>query len=145
LLVSGIAQVLLNDQSSRACAEGRVVECEGGLWKGKAGWKRKTKTTGIEYLEHEFGIVEYGHEFSYWPGFSLNPGVWDLERIKDAWGGDFVFDVDDKRFEQSFSMNCYDKGLLFGHLGQVAVKHIGDVVSSYILNGEARPFDLIPG
>ncbi|GMI31318.1 hypothetical protein TrCOL_g8472 [Triparma columacea] len=142
VLVGGegeVAQVLLNDQSSRDCAEGSVKECEEGTWKRQAGWKRKTDK-GVEYLEHEFGVLDPRHEFSYWPGFSLNPGVWDLERMR---GGafNFEFDPEDKRMEQTFSMRCYDEGMLFAHIGQVVVRHSGDLVSSYVLNGEDRPFD----
>jgi hypothetical protein len=117
-----------------------MEECEGGAWKGQAGWRRKTDK-GVEYVEHEIGVLEPSHEFGYWPGFSLNPGVWDLERMRGGGDFNFEFDPDDKRMEQSFSMRCYDEGMLFAHIGQIVVRHIGDLVSSYVLNGEARPCD----
>lgn len=25
------------------------------------------------------------HKFSYWPGFSLNPALWDLKRLDDSY------------------------------------------------------------
>jgi len=136
-----IAQVLLNDQSSRMCAYAEPMnECDaGGI--GSSGWRRKTPT-GVEYIEHEFGVVYQAHAFSYWPGFSLNPGIWDLKRIKSKMGeGGFRFDPSDDRFEQTFSMKAHDAGLTFAHLPKLNVKHIGTVVSSYTLQGLERPWD----
>ena len=123
-----IVQVLLNDQSSRACAYALTAACEADPKRGLAGWARTiyagpgpegatyaagsgpgpaedggarsgaaARSTGgqedngggggataprqarrIEYNIHEFGSVYGDHTFTYWPGFSLNPGVWDL-------------------------------------------------------------------
>ena len=64
-----IVEVLLNDQSSRSCA---YAAEEGCPMIGSAGWPRMTRD-GIEYRLHDYGTVEPGHAFTYWPGFSLNP------------------------------------------------------------------------
>ena len=132
-----ISQVLLNDQSSRSCAEGRMSECDSSGHKGKAGWER-TSRLGVPFLEHEFGVVYPNHQFSYWPGFSLNPGIWDIQRLQQKMT--LTFDAEDERFEQSFSVKAYDAGLIFAHLPHVSVQHTGGEVSSYVLNGMERPF-----
>jgi len=137
-----IAQVLLNDQSSRECAyDNHITPCDLNKL-GTAGWSRVT-TNGIEYVEHEFGVVYEDQVFSYWPGFSLNPGLWDLERMKQRLGEKIVFGESDDRFEQSFSLMCYDAGLIFAHLPKVNFRHIGTEVSSYVLQGDdmMRPWD----
>ena len=50
---------------------------------GRAGWPRIT-SDGIDYRLHDYGTVEPGHAFTYWPGFSLNPGMWDVRRLQCA-------------------------------------------------------------
>lgn len=40
---------------------------------------------GVEYRLHEFGVMYPSHAFSYWPGFSLNPALWDLRRLDDGY------------------------------------------------------------
>lgn len=40
---------------------------------------------GVEYRLHEFGLMNPSHHFSYWPGFSFNPALWDLKRLHDAY------------------------------------------------------------
>lgn len=55
----------------------------------------------VEYRLHEFGLMIPSHDFTYWPGFSLNPALWDLRRIGDSYrrkhGRRFQFDPDDTR------------------------------------------------
>jgi hypothetical protein len=134
-----LMQVLLNDQSSRECAEVRdVAACVGDPAYGRSGWAASTRN-GVEYMVHEFGSLRDGHSFTYWPGFSLNPSIIDLMRLDEVCGG--PFDVGDDRFEQSFSVRCYEGGGVMGYMkGRTVMKHEG-VVSSYVLNGEIRPFD----
>jgi hypothetical protein len=102
-----VDEVLLNDQSSRACAYAVTEAClhqEPSL--GTAGWPRSLKQQqqqqqqqqprsgraakaphnnnngSIEYRLHEFGYMgQPGGAFGYWPGFSLNPGLWDLAAL----------------------------------------------------------------
>lgn len=38
-----------------------------------------------EYRLHEFGVMYRSHAFSYWPGFSLNPALWDLRRLEHSY------------------------------------------------------------
>ncbi|GMI07997.1 hypothetical protein TrVE_jg13318 [Triparma verrucosa] len=139
LSTTSCAQVLLNDQSSRFCAYASPISsCLDSGNVGKAGWNRG------EYVEHEFGTVHPLHEFTYWPGFSLNPGIWDLRRLRrglEGVGERFVFDHEDERFEQSFSVKCLNGGLDFAHLPRINVRHIGTEVSSYVLNGLERDWD----
>ena len=94
----------------------------------------------MSYAEHEFGVAYKEHKFAYWPGFSLNPAIWDLERIRGAI--QIEFNEDDSRFEQSFALKALDAGLIFAHLPQHQhFQHIGSGQSSYMLNDMRRPWD----
>ena len=91
------AQVLLNDQSSRACAYAEEAACLADPHRGQSGWARPG------YRLHEFGTLETSHGFTYWPGATLNPAVWDLDAFMASKGsGTLHFDEDDQRFEQSW-------------------------------------------
>ena len=170
-----VAQVLLNDQSSRACAYAIAGRCGAGVI-GTSGWAREAlgrqgggdegKTT--KYRLHEFGTTRSEHAFSFWPGFTFNPAMWDLDalrcalsraekwkaisdeekitlRWKNGTGSSSIpmrqiFDPDDDRFEQSFSVRCHDAGLRVAYLEQVIMAHIGVNNSAYVLNGVERAF-----
>ena len=126
---------------------------------------------GIEYRVHEFGTLESGHHFTYWPGFTLNPAIWDLESLRrlyathaasvaftaagrpannasaappriERWPSpSFAFDVHDKRFEQSMSLRLLDAGARVAYLPQMTFRHIGVNESAYVLSGDLRPWD----
>lgn len=55
----------------------------------------------VEYRLHEFGLMYPSHAFTHWPGFSLNPALWDLTRLTDTYqrhfGRPFRFDTTDTR------------------------------------------------
>ena len=205
-----IVQVLLNDQSSRACAYALTAACEADPKRGRAGWartiyagpgpegatyaagggpgpaaddarsgaaarsrsrsagqednggnggeggeggatdpSRQARARGIEYNIHEFGSVYGDHTFTYWPGFSLNPGVWDLAQLRASFerahGLPLRFNTSERRFEQQFSMAVSDAGLRTAHLRApgMVMRHIGTDVSAYELNNLARPWDIL--
>lgn len=56
---------------------------------------------GVEYRLHEFGLLSPLQGFAHWPGFSLNPALWDLERLHGSYrrkyGRKFEFDPADIR------------------------------------------------
>ena len=135
-----VVEVLLNDQSSRSCAYASEEDCP---LLGSAGWPRLTN--GTNYRLHDYGTVEPGHAFTYWPGFSLNPGLWDVRRLACAFDAAFgegpVFNTSDARFEQSFSLRAYDAGLRVAYLPRVSFAHTGVDESAYGLNNVSRPFD----
>lgn len=128
------------------------------------GWSRRLslKEDGAEeeeevrYNLHEFGAME--HDFSYWPGLSLNPGLWDLSLIQCALStttgqqpspeqqeqAAMMFDPQDPRFEQSWSLRGYDAGLRVAHLPLNVFEHAGTDVSAYVMNGQHRPWDPPP-
>jgi len=148
---NNIAQVLFNDQRSRPCAEGQL-HCSTFGTEPYTGWKREmskpvNKVTGKEqvgdtiiYIEHEFGVTYPNHmSFSYWPGFSLNPGIWDIHRLRDKMK--LRFDEKDTLFEQSFALEALKSGLIFAHLPRQIFRHVGRGRSSYILNKTPRPWD----
>ena len=111
---------------------------------GKAGWPRTTRD-GIDYRLHDYGTVEPGHAFTYWPGFSLNPALWDVRRLQCAFSESFdeppVFNSSDARFEQSFSLRAYDAGIRVAYLPRVSFAHTGVDQTAYQLNNFTRPFD----
>ncbi|CAM9523822.1 unnamed protein product [Chrysoparadoxa australica] len=138
----GLAQVLINDQSSRGCAEG--WECPPELQGTQAGWPRQSKVAGVEYRAHEFGASS-AHAFSYWPGFSLNPALWEVDRIRKVYSSsfnrDFSFATSHSRFEQLASLQLADAGLRVAYLPDVTFEHAGGEVSAYTLNDQHRPWD----
>jgi len=138
-----LAQVLLNDQSSRGCAYAVSEHCGADVL-GTAGWPRHT-SGGVKYRLHEFGTLEPAHVFTYWPGFTLNPAVWDLDSIRctfnEALGRPPVFSASDARFEQSFSLAFHDSGLRVAYLPRMTFAHTGAEESAYGLNNFSRPWD----
>lgn len=138
-----LVQVIINDQSARACAYAVPTGCGPDVL-GRAGWRRKT-SDGVNYSFHEFGTVEPDHAFTYWPGFTLNPAVWDVKALACAYhtvlNSPPVFNVSDRRFEQSFSLRTHDIGLRVAYLPHVTFAHIGVDESAYGLNNISRPWD----
>jgi glycosyltransferase involved in cell wall biosynthesis len=153
-----IQQVLFNSQSTRACAIGS--NCDYDTIKF-AGWERfvlYNNSISIPYSFHEFGIsshlpgtnklLSYGgrtHDFAMWPGLTLNPGLWNVAKIKkmlisclhDQEGR--LYDENDKLFEHRFSSLGYAAGVSIGYLPAVLFEHIGDV-SAYERQFK-RPWD----
>ncbi|OQR95665.1 N-terminal acetyltransferase A complex subunit nat1 [Thraustotheca clavata] len=116
-----IVQVLLNDQRS--------------------GWKHKVGDSKYRVLE--FALTNPTHEFAYWPGFSLNPGIWDLHRLKAQ---NLSFNTASDIFEREFSLGVLYAGLHVATLSYTCAEHIGappgSNASAYVLNGLPRRFDL---
>ena len=107
---------------------------------GEAGWARATPG-GVAYNLHEFGTVEPGHAFTYWPGFTLNPAVTDVDALVCGHREAPYFDPDNARFEQAFSLATYDAGLRVAYLPRVSFAHIGVDESAYGLQNVSRPWD----
>ncbi|KAH9094225.1 hypothetical protein Ae201684P_016837 [Aphanomyces euteiches] len=99
-----------------------------------SGWRRQ------DYFLHEFGVVH--HSFGYWAGFSLNPGVWDLERLRTC---AIRFNETNDIFEREFSLQVWQCGLQVAMLPYTTAVHIGAPPgtngSAYVLNGMRRRFD----
>lgn len=79
-----------------------------------------------------------------WPGFSLNPGVWDLYQIKRAFGACMkgaYFNPDDMSFEHEFSLSIHMLGLSIAYLPSLFFEHIGEKASAYVLNNSSRIWD----
>jgi hypothetical protein len=154
-----IHQVLFNEQSSRACAEGRD-DCDFASL-GSGGWERSLQMNlnystiasdyQIPYALHEFGLLPLGfpssrsHTFSDWPGFSLNPSLLDVDFVKKSlsdlakWQGSyFRTDLRHHSFEQLFSAILYSRGMNMAYLPLQCFRHIGENRSAYELMGEDR-------
>ena len=175
---SSLAQILFNEQSDRACSLGEVNthSCGGAMDGG--GWVREVKVHRVQdrkvlslpFQLHEFSLLpnfeRRDQRFGYWPGLSLNPGIWDLHRIRTQLSSHALkqprdredglvnsdelqvelpvplFNEDSALFEQQFSLMTWFTGLQMGFLPAVIFQHIGDV-SSYVLNNVTkRPWDI---
>ena len=165
-----IHEVLFNSQWDRSCAIGDIRLCNQSQL-SLGGWNQnvsKSKTTyngnynlRMEFSLHEFGLIpnrctsagQLGirhHDFSYWPGFSFNPGMWDIHKLKKSLGsnvndnnaewGNF-FSETDIAFEHQFSILCHSRDVHMAYLHAVLFKHIGTEISAYSLNGYARPWE----
>jgi len=110
-----------------------------------------SSSSSITYSLHEFGSMDPHHDFSYWPGLSLNPALWDLVLLRQAMTttttssgggtGSSMFDEGDDRFEQSWSLKGYYQGVVVGYLHRHVFMHNGDDISAYNLNGEKRGWE----
>ena len=102
--VPPLAQVLLNDQ--------------GGGWPAVLP-ALAAGAPATQLHVHEFGAASPAHRLAWWPGFSLNPAVWDLRRLRQTQGAlRLRFNESDDVFEQSFSLAVHDSGLRVAFLGQ---------------------------
>jgi hypothetical protein len=146
-----VDEVLLNDQASRACAYAETEACIATPM-GSSGWVRRARDSdfgtlrapGVEFRVHEFGA--FGDKgFGFWPGFSLNPAVWDLDALDSIassdGGGSLEFDTNDRRFEQSISLKLASLGARTAYLPRMTVRHLGTEASAYELNNMTRPWD----
>lgn len=61
----------------------------------------KGEGRGVQYRLHEFGLLAPSHSLTHWPGFSLNPALWDLARLERSYrrryGRKLEFDPTDIR------------------------------------------------
>ena len=82
------------------------------------GWPfvMKASDSNIFYQYHEFGYFELDNnstmivngKYSLWPGFSNQPSIWNLHKIKTK---NLYFHEDSALFEQVFSLQYYQRGL----------------------------------
>ncbi len=95
-----------------------------------------TTAAGTRY-EHHYSKDENPDAPSFWPGYSLNPSLQDLERIKNAVGSFEPI----PRFERNFALRYKEAGLRLCYLHAPAdqrwMRHIGNR-SAYNLNRTRR-------
>ena len=129
-----------------------VLNLEFGGWSYGVNYTVDTNiSVMIPYQLHEFGIIPLytnrNHQFSYWPGLSLNPGIWDLHKIQKLFHGSklnriaSIFNTDSPVFEREFSLRMWFMGAKMSYLGAVIFHHIGDISSYGLNNASARPWD----
>lgn len=134
-----------------------IIELGFGGWKKVRNVMVNQVNLSMTYQLHEFGFhsekfcnVERSHDFSYWPGLSLNPGLWNVNRIRSrierttvnstASSSSSVFNPDAKLFEQEFSAIAFGSGLHVAYLPALVFRHIGQT-SAYLLANASRPWD----
>lgn len=105
------------------------------------GWPfvMKASDINVPYRYHEFGYFELDDngtmvvngEYSLWPGFSNQPSIWNLDKIRTK---QLYFQEGNALFEQVFSLQYYQRGLRVVSLDRETTTHIGDDTSAYELN-----------
>lgn len=94
---------------------------------------RRTRS-GAVYYDHIFDEdAPRGQHNGWWPGYTLNPSLQDLEAVK-ATG---AFDPEERNFERKFGRRFFDSGFRRCNLSPAVVRHIGKD-SAYKLNATAR-------
>ena len=72
----------------------------------------------------------------WWPGFSLNPSLICIDRVRAL-----VADVPNgDGFEFEYALKLYRAGLQVRHR-RLGIEHLGDV-PAYVLSGRSRPYDM---
>uniref|UniRef100_K3WER8 O-GlcNAc transferase C-terminal domain-containing protein n=1 Tax=Globisporangium ultimum (strain ATCC 200006 / CBS 805.95 / DAOM BR144) TaxID=431595 RepID=K3WER8_GLOUD len=120
----------------------------------EGGWSRQLGS--IRYFVHEFAASDPALSFAFWPGFSLNPGLWDLGAILEAMEWDDtidrprqrpIFDEVSDRFETLFACELWRTGLRVAYLDGEFISHtgapLGTNVSAYVLNDLPRRSDFV--
>jgi len=86
---------------------------------------------GVTYGLHAYGAG------SPWPGYSLNPGLQDIRKVRDT--GPFF---DEQAFEYKFARRFRAKGYQLAHLNPPAgrrwITHRGENQSAYVANNTSR-------
>jgi hypothetical protein len=106
----------------------------------------KTYRNSYDIYEEEFEVYKKypdpREKGFYYPGFSLNPGIFVLDKIRE---NNFTF-KEDKSYNDStelyFSFQCLDKNMkiAFSHID---IHHIGHGNSAYVLNDTKRSYDYV--
>lgn len=82
-------------------------------------------------------------EYYWWPGFTLNPSIINLSKIKDDVGY-FSETVKLDLFEYDYATRCALKDIQINYI-EMEIEHIGwkcdGVVSAYTLNNTQRSYD----
>ncbi len=78
----------------------------------------------------------------WWPGFSLNPGVFELDVLRERVGR-FREDLPSGDFEADYALRVahHPMGALVA-VHDLGVRHAGSNVSAYVLNDRPRPQDI---
>ena len=110
-----VHEVLFNEQSQRGCAVGDTSKCniekiKDGGWlqnqrcplfcTGEEGCREVSVSYSLHepflnsmnnyYMVIDDRVIRYrDHSFNIWPGLTLNPGVWDILRIRELWSNTF--------------------------------------------------------
>lgn len=77
-------------------------------------------------------------DYWWWPGFSLNPSVYNIEILQNK-VGKFNEKVKTELFEYDYALRCHDQGLVVCYV-DMDIQHTG-TVSSYVLNNDRRYYD----
>ena len=155
-----LVQIHLNSQSAKNCAKFdrstlKDDECQRFIAQDSSGWPRDVG--GHKYQLHEWGFpTRPPLQYSGWPGFTLNPAVWDLALLTQTLGrpsmlrsedtGNMAeqwFNVSSNQFERQFSQQMANSGLRVGYLDQLTFRHtgVGNFSSAYALMQKLRPWD----
>jgi GR25 family glycosyltransferase involved in LPS biosynthesis len=112
--------------------EPRDIHHQGGV-------ERETEE-GVRYYEHVQGLQVSGPSSTYWPHFSLRPGVWKASILKC---GDFI---EHSHFELDYALRFVDAGfktvfldgIFCEHIGRKTKDRFGQEMNAYTLNNTTQ-------
>lgn len=98
--------------------------------------RQKTKDGSIEFIKYNYdgAHAKDKQNRSSWPGFNLNPGLWNFAEIKTLG----KFNHEKCNFEYEYSRRFWKIGWKVGYFPSNVFEHIGMEVSAYTLNGTKR-------
>ena len=79
------------------------------------------------------------NKYWWWPGFSLNPSLFNLKKIRNEIGY-FREDIMQELFEYDYANRCYVNNINVNYI-DLNIEHIGWEISSYSLNDMRRYYD----
>lgn len=78
-------------------------------------------------------------QYWWWPGFTLNPSIFDIKFMKERIG-QFNENIKQEFFEYEYALRCFKNGAKINFVN-LNIDHIGNEVSSYSLNDMKRYYD----
>lgn len=104
---------------------------------------RNKPEINVEYDESTYSSegLEYQYQDDqhwWWPGFTLNPSIYNFDRIKNGIGL-FNNSIEQELFEYDYALRCYYNNLKTRYI-DLNINHTG-YVSSYTLNDMKRYYD----
>ena len=78
-------------------------------------------------------------DYWWWPGFSLNPSIFNITKFKKKVGY-FREDIIPGLFEFDYALRANSHNMMIGFI-ELDIKHLGEQVSSYTLNGCPRGYE----
>lgn len=90
-----------------------------------------------QIIKHNFANIKMDRNGWWWPGFTLNPSIINLQKIKEI--GYFNDCIPHELFEYDYAARCFNSGYNIKYI-PLKINHVGHQ-SSYNLNDTRRYYD----